>query len=138
MSVRVLLAKPGLDVHDRGIRMIARACRDAGMEVVLLGAGIVTVKECVATAVQEDVDVIGLSIMTGTPEVLCAEALTELERRNASEIPLVVGGVIRATNQTALRNMGVAGVFATGAPLDQIIDTINELASQRHNPTGQS
>ena len=106
------------------------------MEVVLLGVGIVTVAECVTTAIQESVDVIGLSIMTGQPEVFCRDALAELQRQGVSDIPLVVGGVIRDDERDAIASSGVAAVFTAGAPLEQVISTIETLAAQSARTSG--
>ena len=131
MPIRILLAKPGLDVHDRGIRVLAYACRDAGMEVILLRTGLVTVDQAVAAAVQEDVDIVGLSIMTGEPERICQDALTALEEQNARDIPLVVGGVIRKEKIPALETLGVAGVFMPGASLDHIITQIRDIVGKQ-------
>jgi methylmalonyl-CoA mutase C-terminal domain/subunit len=128
MSIKILLAKPGLDVHDRGLRVIARACRDAGMEVVYLGSGMLTVGQCMDAAVEEDVDVVGLSVMTGEPDRICGEALDVLEARGASDMPLIVGGVVRDESLPRLEEMGVAGVFTAGTSLARIIATIQELA----------
>ncbi|MDP6344383.1 MAG: cobalamin-dependent protein [Alphaproteobacteria bacterium] len=129
MPVRILLAKPGLDVHDRGIRVIARACREAGMEVVYLGVGLMTVRDCIRVALEEDVDLVGLSIMTGDPGQICAEALAELKRQGAAGVPLFVGGVIRRDQQEALKDLGVAAVFTAGAALQEITDAIQGLAT---------
>jgi len=129
--IKILLAKPGLDVHDRGIRMIARACREAGMEVVYLGSGIQTVEQCVEAAIQEDVDVLGLSIMTGSPERMCKEAIESLRKRGASDIPVVAGGVIRKEEAPAIEALGVAAVFSAGSSLLEILKKIEEVARQR-------
>ena len=133
MPIRILLAKPGLDVHDRGIRILARACRDAGMEVILLRTGLITADQAVEAAVQEDVDVLGLSMMTGAPEKICQEALDALSKRNATDIPLIVGGVIRQEKIPSLEALGVAGVFIAGASLDSIIGQIQGIARSRHS-----
>ncbi|MEW6776197.1 MAG: cobalamin-dependent protein [Bdellovibrionota bacterium] len=138
MPVKILLAKPGLDVHDRGIRMIARACREAGMEVVYLGSGIQTVEQCVDAAVQEDVDVLGLSIMTGAPETMCKDAVEALRKRKAADIPLLVGGVIRQDQKPAIESLGVAGVFAAGSSLTEILARIEQVASERGRKTRQA
>ena len=129
MPTRILLAKPGLDVHDRGIRVLAHACRDAGMEVILLRTGLVTVAEAVSAAIQEDVNVLGLSIMTGAPEKICRQALDELKSQKAEDIPLIVGGVIRKEKIAVLKEMGVSDVFVAGSALDNIVKSINEVAS---------
>ena len=128
MPARILLAKPGLDVHDRGIRVIARACREAGMEVVYLGAGLMSVADCIAVAVEEDVDLVGLSIMTGDAAKICPEALAQLESLDAAEVPLFVGGVVRKEHLADLKEMGVAAVFTAGASLAEITGAIQELA----------
>ena len=129
MPVRILLAKPGLDVHDRGIRVIARACREAGMDVIYLGAGLMSVADCIAAAVDEDVDLVGLSIMTGDAGKICAEALAQLESLGAGAVPLFVGGVIRKDQIAKLRELGVAAVFTAGASLAEITGAIQDLAS---------
>ena len=137
MSIKILLAKPGLDVHDRGLRVIARACRDAGMEVVYLGTGMLTAGQCMEAAVEEDVDVVGLSIMTGEPERICGEALAVLEARGASDMPLIVGGVVRAESLPRLEEMGVAGVFTAGTSMVRIIATIQTLAGSNGAAAGR-
>ncbi len=129
MPARILLAKPGLDVHDRGIRVIARACREAGMEVVYLGAGLMSVADCIAVAVEEDVDLVGFSIMTGDACKICAEALAQLKSLDAAQVPLFVGGVIRKDQHAVLRDLGVAAVFTAGASLTEITGAIQDLAT---------
>ena len=138
MAIKILLAKPGLDVHDRGLRVIARACRDAGIEVVYLGSGMLTVGQCMEAAVEEDVDVVGLSVMTGEPERICAEALAVLAARGASEMALIVGGVIRAESRPRLEQMGVAAVFTAGTSLARIIAIIRELAGRETATTREA
>src|SRR5207302_4099158 len=103
--IRVLVGKPGLDGHDRGARVIAAALRDAGMEVVYTGLR-ATVPAIAAAAVQEDVDVIGLSILSGAHESICRRLNEELRRRETS-IPVVVGGIIPAGDRARLKGLGV-------------------------------
>src|SRR5438874_242730 len=107
-KIRVLVGKPGLDGHDRGARVIAAALRDAGMEVVYTGLR-ASVPAIAAAAVQEDVDVIGLSILSGAHESICRRLVEELKKQKA-DIPVVVGGIIPAVDHEGLRALGVAGL----------------------------
>lgn len=118
--VRVLVAKPGLDGHDRGIKVIARALRDAGMEVVYTGLR-QSPEQIVDAALQEDVEFIGLSILSGAHMVIVPRVLKLLEREGATDILLLVGGIIPDEDMPVLEEMGVAAVFRPGAPLDSII-----------------
>src|SRR6266550_5792883 len=113
--IRVLVGKPGLDGHDRGARVIAAALRDAGMEVVYTGLR-ATVPAIASAAVQEDVDVIGLSILSGAHESICRRLVEELKSRGA-EIPVVVGGIIPAADHDSLKALGVSAVFGPESPL---------------------
>src|ERR1700716_209039 len=131
--IRVLVGKPGLDGHDRGARVIAAALRDAGMEVVYTGLR-ATIPAIAATAVQEDVDVIGLSILSGAHESICRRLRDELSRREA-RIPIVVGGIIPAADFEKLQRLGVAAVFGPESPLANVVETVRELAT---NPTSPS
>src|SRR5256885_14882116 len=126
-KIRVLVGKPGLDGHDRGARVIAAALRDAGMEVVYTGLR-ASVPAIAAAAVQEDVDVIGLSILSGAHESIC-KRLTEELRQRGVEIPLVVGGIIPTADHEALRAAGVAAVFGPESPLGAVVETVKALAT---------
>ena len=133
---RVLLAKLGLDGHDRGVKVIARALRDAGMEVVYLGMR-VTADQVAAAAAQEDVDVVGISILSGAHLRLMPRMVDALERHGVGGGPandgvlLLVGGTIPDGDVAALRDMGVHGVFPVGAFTGQMVDFIrNALAEQ--------
>ena len=108
--IRVLVAKPGLDGHDRGAKVIARALRDAGMEVVYTGIR-QTPQMIVETAFQEDVSVIGLSILSGAHMELIPQILTGLKEKGMEEVMVIIGGIIPNEDQAALLDMGVAGVF---------------------------
>jgi len=130
--IRVLVGKPGLDGHDRGARVIAAALRDAGMEVVYTGLR-ASVPAIAAAAVQEDVDVIGLSILSGAHESICKRLVEELKKRGA-DIPLVVGGIIPAADYQALRSLGVAAVFGPESPLGAVVETVRALASGQPLP----
>src|SRR5512140_2547245 len=122
--IRVLVGKPGLDGHDRGARVIAAALRDAGMEVVYTGLR-ASVPAIAAAAVQEDVDVIGLSILSGAHESICQRLLAELKD---VKIPVIVGGIIPASDHEALKKLGVAAVFGPESPLGAIVETVTALA----------
>src|SRR5436305_894738 len=126
-KIRVLVGKPGLDGHDRGARVIAAALRDAGMEVIYTGLR-ATVPAIAAAAVQEDVDVIGLSILSGAHESICKRLIEELNARQA-RIPVVVGGIIPAADHEPLRAIGVAAVFGPESPLPAVVETVRALAS---------
>src|SRR6267143_1687825 len=125
--IRVLVGKPGLDGHDRGARVIAAALRDAGMEVVYTGLR-ATVPAIAAAAVQEDLDVIGLSILSGAHESICRRLRDELSRREA-RIPIVVGGIIPSADFAKLKDLGVAAVFGPESPLAAVVETVRALAT---------
>lgn len=124
--IRVLIAKPGLDGHDRGAKVVARALRDAGFEVVYLGLRH-TPREIAAAAVQEDVDVVGLSVLSGAHLPLAKKVLAALAGEGAAEIPVVIGGTIPEPDIGRLLELGIAGVFPTSTPLGQLGDRIREL-----------
>lgn len=120
---RVLIGKPGLDGHDRGAKVVARALRDAGMEVVYTGLH-QTAAMIAAAAVQEDVDLVGISVLSGAHNHLVPEVLRELAARGASDIPVFVGGIIPEDDIAALKAQGVAEVFGPGARLEDIVAAI--------------
>lgn len=124
--IRVLIAKPGLDGHDRGAKVVALALRDAGFEVIYTGLHR-TVEEIVETAIQEDVDVVGLSILSGAHLPLSEKILMQL-RAAGAEIPVVVGGNIPLRDHDALRALGVANVFPTSSEFDEIARGVREAA----------
>jgi methylmalonyl-CoA mutase C-terminal domain/subunit len=127
--IRVLIAKPGLDGHDRGAKVIARALRDAGMEVIYSGLR-QTPQQIAAAAVQEDVDVVGLSILSGAHNVLVPEVLAALKERGGGEIAVVVGGIIPDKDIAPLREKGVKEIFLPGTTTLQTVDSIRRLAGQ--------
>jgi methylmalonyl-CoA mutase cobalamin-binding domain/chain len=122
---RILLAKPGLDGHDRGAKVVAHALRDAGFEVVYTGLH-QTVEMIVQAAIQEGVDVIGLSIMSGAHIPICRKLLNLLKDKGAEDIMVLVGGVIPSRDVSILKDMGVAGVFPGGADIDSPAAFIRE------------
>jgi methylmalonyl-CoA mutase C-terminal domain/subunit len=129
-KIRVLIAKPGLDGHDRGAKVIARALRDAGMEVIYTGLR-QTPEMIASAAAQEDVDVIGLSILSGAHNVLCRELAKLLKERGIDDVPIVIGGIIPESDIPGLKQAGVAGVFLPGTSTQEVVDFIRNLAGKR-------
>ena len=122
--IRVVIAKPGLDGHDRGAKVIARALRDAGMEVIYTGLR-QTPEQIVAAALQEDADVIGLSILSGAHKSICPRVMELLREKGLTDVLVVVGGIIPDADLPALKAMGVEGVFRPGTSMQEIVDFIN-------------
>jgi methylmalonyl-CoA mutase, C-terminal domain len=127
VTLRVLVAKVGLDGHDRGIKVVARLLRDAGMEVVYTGL-FQTPESVAAAAIQEDVDVVGLSMLSGAHMTL-APLVVEALRSRGSDIPVVLGGIVPPRDLDELRELGVAAVFTPGASAEDIVSTITAVAS---------
>jgi methylmalonyl-CoA mutase C-terminal domain/subunit len=128
--VRVLVGKAGLDGHDRGAKVVARVLRDAGMEVVYTGLHR-TPEQIVSAAVQEDVDVIGISILSGAHMTLVPKVVDLLRKQGAGDIAVVVGGVIPDEDIPELRKLGVADVFPQDTPPDVIVNRVRDLAAAR-------
>ncbi len=131
---RVLIAKPGLDGHDRGAKVTARALRDAGMEVIYTGLR-QTPEMVVEAALQEDVDAIGLSILSGAHMPLMARVLELLAANEMSDVPVFLGGIIPDEDADRLREMGVTAVFGPGASLDDVIAAFNAAIAARRAAT---
>ena len=129
-KIRVVVAKPGLDGHDRGAKIIARALRDAGMEVIYTGLH-QTPEQIVATVVQEDADAVGLSILSGAHMTLVPKVSELLRAEQADDVVLTVGGTIPADDIEELKRLGVAEVFTPGAPTQQIVDFIRDAVAAR-------
>jgi methylmalonyl-CoA mutase, C-terminal domain len=125
-KIKILVGKPGLDGHDRGAKIIALALRDAGMEVIYTGLH-QTIEQIVRTAVQEAVDVIGLSIMSGAHIPISKKMLESMKAQGIEDIPVVVGGVIPKQDIAKLNALGIKGVFPGGTPFDKIIAGIQEI-----------
>jgi methylmalonyl-CoA mutase C-terminal domain/subunit len=125
-KIRILVAKPGLDGHDRGAKIISLALRDAGMEVLYSGLH-QSIDQIVSTAVQESVDIIGLSIMTGAHLTISKNLVEKLKSEGIDDMRIVVGGVIPANDIDDLKSMGIAEVFPNGTKFDQIIERLNAL-----------
>ncbi len=129
---RVLIGKPGLDGHDRGAKFIARALRDQGFEVIYTGIRR-TAAEIAATAIQEDVDVVGLSSLSGAHLRLFPEVVNELASRGGSDIPVLGGGVIPEEDIATLLENGLSGIFTPGTPADVIISSFKKASQQHRN-----
>jgi methylmalonyl-CoA mutase, C-terminal domain len=127
--IRVLVAKPGLDGHDRGAKVIARALRDAGMEVIYTGLR-QTPEMIVNAALQEDVQVIGLSILSGAHKAIVPRIMELLREKDMMDVLVVVGGTIPDEDALELKKLGVAGVFQPGASLEKIVDFIRASVKQ--------
>ncbi|MCM2256200.1 MAG: cobalamin B12-binding domain-containing protein [Vicinamibacteria bacterium] len=127
-KIRVVVAKPGLDGHDRGAKVVARALRDAGMEVIYTGLR-QSPEQIVAAAAQEDADVIGLSILSGAHLPICERIVALLKEKQMGDVKLVVGGIIPAQDIPELQKLGVAGVFLPGASLQDIVDQVRAVAA---------
>jgi methylmalonyl-CoA mutase C-terminal domain/subunit len=121
--IRVVIAKPGLDGHDRGAKVIARALRDAGMEVIYTGLR-QSPEQIVAAALQEDADVIGLSILSGAHMHICPRLMALLREKGLDHVLVVVGGIIPDVDVPKLRAMGVEGIFLPGSPMQDIVQFI--------------
>jgi methylmalonyl-CoA mutase C-terminal domain/subunit len=122
--IRVVIAKPGLDGHDRGAKVVARALRDAGIEVVYTGLHQMP-EQIVATAIQEDADGIGLSILSGAHMTLCPKVVELLRERDAADIKVFVGGIIPEADIRPLLEIGIRAVFTPGTPTQAIVDWVN-------------
>ena len=133
-KIRVVIAKPGLDGHDRGAKVIARALRDAGMEVIYTGLR-QTPEQIVGAALQEDAQVIGLSILSGAHMHICPKLMELLREKGLTDVLVVVGGIIPDVDIPKLNAIGITGIFLPGTPMQQIVDFINQHAQPRANVT---
>jgi len=129
-KIRVLIAKPGLDGHDRGAKIVARALRDAGMEVIYSGLR-QTPEMIAATAVQEDVDVIGLSILSGAHNTLCPRLLGLLAEKGMTDVTVLIGGIIPGADIAVLKKAGIAEIFLPGTSTQDIVKFIQDRMAQR-------
>ncbi|MFN4292839.1 MAG: cobalamin B12-binding domain-containing protein [Thermoflexales bacterium] len=129
--LRILIAKPGLDGHDRGAKVIARALRDAGMEVIYTGLR-QTPEMIAAAALQEDVDAVGLSILSGAHNTLLPRVVELLRQNGMGDVPVFAGGIIPDEDVPGLKAAGIAAVFGPGTPLSEIVAFIREHTPSRH------
>jgi len=127
---RVLVGKPGLDGHDRGVKVVARALRDAGMEVIYTGLR-QTPEMIVEAALQEDVDAVGLSILSGAHMALMSKIMALMNEQGLNDIPVFLGGIIPDDDVESLHDIGVQGIFGPGASLDEIVSFIRDKVSAR-------
>ena len=129
-KIRVVVAKPGLDGHDRGAKIIARALRDAGMEVIYTGLH-QTPEQIVATVIQEDADALGLSILSGAHMTLVPKVINLLREQGVDDVVVTVGGTIPSEDVAELKRLGVAEVFTPGASTDEIVEFIRNAVGER-------
>lgn len=129
-AIRILIAKPGLDGHDRGAKVIARALRDSGMEVIY--TGLRQTPEMIAeAALQEDVDVVGLSILSGAHMTLVPRIREVMNNNDLQDVPLIIGGIIPDEDKPQLKAMGVAGIFGPGTSTEQIAKEIRAIVAEK-------
>ncbi|KYC45270.1 MAG: methylmalonyl-CoA mutase [Candidatus Methanofastidiosum methylothiophilum] len=128
-KLRILIAKPGLDGHDRGAKVVARALRDAGMEVIYTGLR-QTPESIVETALQEDVDIIGLSILSGAHNYLFKKVIDLLKKEGAEDIPIFGGGIIPEDDMPYLKEIGVKRIFGPGTSTEDIVSYIKEMTNK--------
>ena len=129
-KIRILVAKPGLDGHDRGAKVVAQALRDAGMEVIYTGLH-QTVDQIIYSAIQEGVDVIGLSIMSGAHLPICEKLMKKVKGKKMEDLLVVVGGVIPKRDIPSLQKIGIQGIFPGGTPFDESVQWIKENVKPR-------
>ncbi|NJM42412.1 MAG: cobalamin B12-binding domain-containing protein [Anaerolineae bacterium] len=125
--LRILIAKPGLDGHDRGAKVVARALRDAGMEVIYTGLR-QTPEMIVEAALQEDVDAVGLSILSGAHNTLLPRVAALMREQGLSDVPIFAGGIIPESDVPALKEIGITGIFGPGTPMSEIVEFIRARA----------
>ena len=124
--IRVVIGKPGLDGHDRGAKVVSRALRDAGMEVIYTGIR-QTPSEIVETAIEEDADIIGLSILSGAHIRLSSKLIDKMKEKNVENIPVFLGGIIPEDDIPELKDIGITEVFGPGTPLETIIQKVKDI-----------
>ena len=129
-KLRVIIAKPGLDGHDRGAKVIARALRDAGMEVIYTGLR-QTPEQIAAAALQEDADVVGLSILSGAHNHIAPQLMKLLKQKGLDDVLVVIGGIIPDVDVPSLKELGVKGIFLPGTPMQEIVDFITRNTRSR-------
>jgi methylmalonyl-CoA mutase, C-terminal domain len=134
-AFRVLVAKPGLDGHDRGAKIVALALRDAGLEVIYGGLHM-SAEEIVSVALQEGVRVIGISVLSGAHMAVCRKVMGLLQRERATDIRVVVGGIVPPADVAALEQLGVAAVFVPGTPLGEITRAVRALGAAQERVAG--
>ena len=131
-SIRVLIAKPGLDGHESGAKVIARALSDAGMEVVYTGARQLPLM-IVNAAIQEDVDIVGLSILSGAHKELCSRIISLFKEKGVHDMPIILGGIIPEGDIPELKSMGISEVFGPGTRTDNVVTFVKELLNRQES-----
>jgi methylmalonyl-CoA mutase C-terminal domain/subunit len=131
-KIRILIAKPGLDGHDRGAKVIARALRDAGFEVIYTGLR-QTAEMIANAALQEDVDIVGLSILSGAHMALVPHIRDVMNHHDLSDVPIILGGIIPDEDKPKLHDLGVLGIFGPGTTTPEIVNKIHDIVNQRAN-----
>ncbi len=129
-KIRILVAKPGLDGHDRGAKVVAQALRDAGMEVIYTGLH-QSVDQIINSAIQEGVDVIGLSVMSGAHLPICEKLMKKMKEKKVEDIKVVIGGVIPKRDVSVLQKLGIEGIFPGGTPFDESIKWLEAHIARR-------
>jgi methylmalonyl-CoA mutase C-terminal domain/subunit len=129
-KIRILIAKPGLDSHDRGAKIVARSLRDAGMEVIYTGLR-QTPEQIAETALQEDVDVIGLSILSGAHKALFPRIMELLKQRGLTDVMVFAGGIIPEEDVTEMKKLGIKEIFGPGTPTETIVEFVFENVPER-------
>jgi methylmalonyl-CoA mutase C-terminal domain/subunit len=125
-KLRILIAKPGLDTHERGAKLISRTLIEAGMEVIYMAQTNLTIGQIISCAIEEDVNLIGLSILSGAHLTICCNIMDELKKRNIDDMPVIVGGVIPKHDIPKLKEMGVREVFGPGTPTDNVVEYVKQ------------
>jgi methylmalonyl-CoA mutase C-terminal domain/subunit len=136
-KIRVLIAKPGLDGHDRGAKVITYALREAGMEVIYTGLR-QTPEEIIASATQEDVDVIGLSILSGAQLAIAEMLMEQMREKGIADIPVLLGGVIPDKDKEKLAALGIREIFTSGTALKEVTDFVTQCAREKQMKEGRS
>jgi methylmalonyl-CoA mutase C-terminal domain/subunit len=129
-KIRILLAKPGLDTHERGVKLIAASLRDAGMEVIYSGV-FQTKENIIHTALQEDVDIVGLSYLCGAHQSFTQEILEGLQEKGLEDVKVICGGIIPDEDIEQMKAIGVKGIYGPGTPMEKIVDDIHLFARSR-------
>ena len=125
-KLRILIAKPGLDTHERGAKLISRTLIEAGMEVIYMAQTNLTIAQIISCAIEEDVNLIGLSILSGAHLSICCHITDELKKRTINDMPVIVGGVIPKHDVPKLKQMGIREVFGPGTPTDTVVEYVKQ------------
>jgi methylmalonyl-CoA mutase C-terminal domain/subunit len=126
-KLRILIAKPGLDTHERGAKLISRTLIEAGMEVIYMAQINLTITQIISCAIEEDVNLIGLSILSGAHLSICRNIIDEMKKKNIDDMPVIVGGVIPKQDIPKLKEIGIRGVFGPGTPTETVVEYVKAL-----------